>query len=61
MLDAEVPGHRQEQLMQNLIVRFVENTLLFVALKVGRARAPLVASEDANSVLTNLCSAAAIY
>ena len=40
-LGAEVPGHRQEQLTQALIMRFFEIELLFVALKIGRARDPL--------------------
>ena len=37
---AEVPGYLQEQLTQTLIVRLLENALVFVAPKIGGALAP---------------------
>ena len=57
MLGAEVPRQLQEQLMQTLIVQLLksENTLVFVALKNGGARATLA------SPLATLCYCVRIH
>ena len=40
-LGTEVQGHHKEQLTQTLTCVFVENALVFVAPKIGKAQAPL--------------------